>query len=101
MATATKTKTQTTLKFMDTYCVVLFDDNVTTIELVLDMLMDVLGYDEDDAFDLVMEIQENGKTVIKNRLTKDKAEEIKSKLLEYANTHPDPSSIEMLVAKEL
>lgn len=101
MSTATATKTETVLKFMDTYCIVLFDDTVTSIELVLDLLMNVLHYDENTAFEYVMEIQEEGKAVVKNRLTKEQANQLKDKIIDYANNHEDDSNLEVLVAKEI
>lgn len=101
MSTAVATKTETVLKFMDTYCIVLFDDTVTSIELVLEILMTVLGYDENTAFEYILEIQEEGRAVIKNRLSKNEANQLKVKILNYANSHKEPSNLELLVAKEI
>ncbi len=48
-----------------------------------------------------MEIQEEGKAVVKNRLTKEQANQLKDKIIDYANNHEDDSNLEVLVAKEI
>lgn len=101
MSTATATKTETVLKFMNTYCIVLFDDPITSIELVISMLQDVFGYDENYAFELVLEIQSDGKVIVKNKLSKKLAEEYRYQMMQYANSHEDESKLSILIEQEV
>lgn len=89
MATATKTEAVTKLKLPDTYSLVCYDDDTTSVEVVLEMLQIVLGHDENTAVELVIEIQTEGKTLVKSRLSKLLAEDYRLQCQRYVDNHQD------------
>lgn len=69
MSYATSIKTEHKFKFPSTYHIIFFDDDTTPIESVIKIISNVFNRSEDDAFDLTMEIHENGKAIVKDGLS--------------------------------
>lgn len=101
MATATKTLTTTKIKLPDTYSLVCYDDETTSSEVVLNMLQIILGHDENTAFELVIEIQTNGKTVVKRGLSRLMAEDYRTQCRHYVHLkHDTPTDLKIEIEKE-
>lgn len=59
--TKTQTKTSTKLAYPSRYKVVIHNDNVTPMEFVIQLLVEVFNKSIDDAHDLTLAVHENGK----------------------------------------
>lgn len=59
--TKTQTKTRTKLSYPSKYKVVMHNDNVTPMEFVIQLLVEVFNKSIDEAHDITMAIHETGK----------------------------------------
>lgn len=84
MATQTATRQELKLKFPDTYHLVFYNDDTTDVNFVLNVIVNVVGLPENDAFEKVMEIHESGSCTVIRGLTKQKANELKDKCISTA-----------------
>jgi ATP-dependent Clp protease adaptor protein ClpS len=59
--TQTKAKTQVQLKYPNRYRVIIFNDDTTPMEFVIQLLIEIFNKNIDTATDLTVEVHTNGK----------------------------------------
>lgn len=72
------------IKYPKSYCVVLYNDNTTPMDFVIEVLEEIFDYSEKDAQDKTYEIHEKGSGII-YVCTKEIAESLTSEVQEYSN----------------
>lgn len=94
MTTATETSTETRVKLKrpPKYAVIFYNDDKTTIEFVLAVLMQIYGKSRDEATTLTMRVHEQGRAAVA-MYTKEIAEEKVNETLAAASRYGYPLQV--------
>lgn len=84
MSSQTATATMTRMSLGSFYRITILNDDYTEMESVIKIVQDVFDHDENTAFDIALEIHENGHSVVVDNLTEDDAIDLLDACMGYA-----------------
>jgi ATP-dependent Clp protease adaptor protein ClpS len=94
-AVITKVKINTDLKRPLRYSVIMFNDNVTTVEFVVQTLMEVFGHSYEAAIETATRIHEQGQGAVASGLAKELASHLRDLVIVKARAESYPLTTEI------